>query len=126
MCLTLSNRLDEAEELAASVAQTNGDIYQSYGVFLLGIISARRGDKETAQRHADALRDWGGPMLRERLTLWRSMIAANMGDSDEAVRLLERAVEEGLMMWRRRPDHEPFFKPIWGHPDFQEFVRPKG
>ena len=63
---------------------------------------------------------WGGVN-----TAWRASIAAAMGDLDQAVRLLDHAIDEGWYV-RLNPHRSQFLKPLRGFPSFERLVEPKG
>ncbi|MCJ7630704.1 MAG: hypothetical protein MUO50_20190 [Longimicrobiales bacterium] len=117
------DRLEEAERLLVPlVSETPGDV-ASRG--LLGILKAKQADREGAEQVSQALAAWDPPVRNGGGSVWQARIAAQLGELDEAVRLLERAMEEGWSV-RDNPHRDPFLKPLRGHPAFEEFMRPKG
>lgn len=91
----------------------------------LGALAARRGDREEADRISAALTSFPDPPLPMVHMLWRARIAALLGDSEQALFLLRKALAEGL-------PHElglhtiPDFESLRRHPTFQQLLRPKG
>ncbi len=70
---------------------------------------------------------WRHP-LRERVaTLERARIAALLGDREEAMTLLQQAIDKaanyGFGVWLHR---DMDFESLRDYPPFQEFTRPKG
>jgi tetratricopeptide (TPR) repeat protein len=92
---------------------------------MLGALKARLGDQGEAEMVSEQLRNWEGTFLNGAHTYWRARIAASLGDPEEAVSLLNQAVEEGILV-RNSPHRSVYFKPLRGHPAFEEFLRPKG
>jgi tetratricopeptide (TPR) repeat protein len=90
-----------------------------------GAIAARQGDVESAQGFASELATLELPSMRGVNTAWRAEIAALLGESDEAVALLQRAFSEGLGydIWIHRDMN---LEPLRDYPPFQELMRPKG
>ena len=86
---------------------------------------AMEANRSEAERISGQLAAWDPPSRFGTHTLWRAFIAANLGDLEEAVQLLEQSVEEGALM-RLIPHTEPSLKPLRGFPAFEEFARPKG
>jgi serine/threonine-protein kinase len=126
LLLTL-DRNGEAELLLEPFARDTADFHPGI-TMLLGITAARRGDRVEAERRSEVLRIEAENRRFGKwpLTWRRPHILATLGDLDEAVRLLEQAFEEGWFIWSAHPHREPFLKPLWDHPAFLEFVRPKG
>ena len=58
-------------------------------------------------------------------TLWRAFLAAELGERDEAVRLLNLAYREGMPhgVWLRTA---VFLESLRGYPPFERFIEPKG
>jgi tetratricopeptide (TPR) repeat protein len=88
----------------------------------LGIIAAKRGDREEAMKISDWLAGLEDPGERTR-SLWRGMIAAQLGDREEAVRLIRVFYDEaGYSTWTT---HHSAFNLLRDYPPFQELMRPK-
>jgi tetratricopeptide (TPR) repeat protein/TolB-like protein len=92
----------------------------------LGWLAARRGDREEALRISEELRSFRHPSLERDHTLERARIASLLGDREEAMTLLQRAIDQVKfghgVWWHRDPD----FESLRDYPPFQEFLRPKG
>jgi tetratricopeptide (TPR) repeat protein len=99
----------------------------------LGMLAARAGDHEAAERIADSLADrmgpfsWTSPGLwtRSNPTYWRACIAAQLDRPAEATTLLARAFEEAV--WHgSHPHTDPCLDPLRDYPPFRELMRPRG
>jgi tetratricopeptide (TPR) repeat protein len=92
---------------------------------LAGTLAARSGDVAGA-READAwLAALDRPYMFGLNTYLRASIAAQLGESDEAVRLLRQSWREGQsthIIGHTDPDLQPLLR----HRGFQEFMRPAG
>ena len=121
--LYLDRQLDEAErlftELAADFPQNVN--YMGY----LGAIAARRGDRESAERKNEQLRDFEQPYIRGQHTLWRARIASLLGDNEAAAALLREALVQGRM-YGPELHADLDFEPLWDFPPYKELMRPKG
>ena len=117
------DRIEWAEELVVPLAAEFPDNATNQG--LLGILKAKQGDHEGAEQVSRALEEWNPPIRNGWGRVWEARIAAQLGDSDEAVRLMGRAMEAGWAV-RDNLHRDPFLKPLRGYPPFEEFTRPKG
>jgi tRNA A-37 threonylcarbamoyl transferase component Bud32/tetratricopeptide (TPR) repeat protein len=90
-----------------------------------GVIAAQRGDSGAARRIAEELGALDRPYLNGQNTYWRAVIAAALGESDQAVQLLRDAFLEGVTI-HDNVHREPAFESLRDYPAFQEFMRPKG
>ena len=91
----------------------------------LGVIAARRGDRQTAEALAARLAavERQLPVPGQTSTVWRAKIAALLGDRETAVSLLRDAFGPyGTMQLHRDVDAEP----LRDYPPFREFIMPKG
>lgn len=114
---------DAAERMFASLAADSPDQPDFLGS--LGVIAARRGDAERALEMARRLTALDAPHSRGRPALWRARIAAWLGNSEQAVDLLRRALEDGssaLPLFHNDPDLEP----LWDYASFRELLTPRG
>jgi tetratricopeptide (TPR) repeat protein len=91
----------------------------------LGLLAARQGQRAEALEAADWLAELDRPYLHGSNTYWRARIAALLGEPEATVRLLRQAWQEGWRVFDLL-HNEPDFDAIRRHPDFREFVRPKG
>lgn len=99
----------------------------------VGVCAAHLGDRATAlamdARLVELVDDIGptgvpyGP--RGSTEIGRAGIAAQLGDRDRAIQLIQQAVSAGFnsYMWIHV---NPDFEPLWGDPEYQEILRPKG
>lgn len=91
----------------------------------LGTTLARLGRREEARRVAERLRALDQPYLWGANTAGRARIAAVLGDSADAVRLLRQAYSEG-QPFGLEIHREPDFEMLRDYPPFVELVRPRG
>jgi DNA-binding SARP family transcriptional activator/tetratricopeptide (TPR) repeat protein len=123
MTLYLAERWDEARALFQEVASAApGDVtIQGY----LGLLAARRGDREEALRISGQLQGMADPYDFGRDIYLQACIAAQLGDLDRAMVLLREAYARGRpfgILLHRDLDLEP----LRDYPPFQEFIKPKG
>ncbi|MFZ5789047.1 MAG: protein kinase domain-containing protein [Acidobacteriota bacterium] len=92
---------------------------------MLGVLAARAGDRGRAERIGVQLDALDGPYVFGTNTLWRSRIAAQLGDRAQALALLREAFGEGLAhgVWIHR---DIDLEPLRDDPAFLELIRPKG
>ena len=94
----------------------------------LGVVAARLGEQDDAQRISQRLAVWEYPYLHGRHTYWRASIAAALGDRDDAVRLLRQAFAEGLWFVGTFEDMrhgDMNLDPLRGYPPFVRLMAPK-
>ncbi len=90
-----------------------------------GVTAARIGDRTTADKMSKQLASVDAPFTMGGPSFARAAIAAQLGERDEAIRLLQQAITLGFH------DHDRLhvdisFDPIRNDPEFQEIMRPKG
>jgi tRNA A-37 threonylcarbamoyl transferase component Bud32/tetratricopeptide (TPR) repeat protein/TolB-like protein len=131
-----SERWDEAQEQFSALAEEfPSDVnYQGY----LGVLAARRADRQQAGRISRWLESLERPFLFGINALWRARIAALLGDQQQAMTLLRAALEQGLpfygnapSLWISRTDahwlhRDMDFESMREYPPFAELMRPKG
>jgi DNA-binding SARP family transcriptional activator len=83
----------------------------------LGILAARRGDREAVLRLTAA--------MEPPTALCQAMIAAELGDRDQAVTLLRDTIAHGFSGFSYLRA-SPSLLSLRGYPPFEEMVRPKG
>jgi tetratricopeptide (TPR) repeat protein/TolB-like protein len=98
----------------------------------VGVCAAHLGDRATALEmearlveHGDDIGPTGVPYgSRGSAEIGRAGIAAQLGDRDRAIHLIQQAVAAGFKeyMWIHV---NPAFEPLWDDPEFQEILRPK-
>jgi hypothetical protein len=113
----------EAEPLAEALTDAESGDLDAWG--MLGAVKARLGKSDAAEEVLIRLENWSDQYSLGQNTLWRARIEADLGHPEKAVALLGLAGEEG---WRIRdqPHRDPFLRALRGHPDFQQFLEPKG
>jgi tetratricopeptide (TPR) repeat protein len=131
-----SERWDEAQERFSALAEDfPSDVnYQGY----LGVLAARRADRQQAGRISSWLESLERPFLFGINTLWQARIAALLGDQQQAMTLLRAAFEQGVpfygnapSLWISRTDahwlhRDMDFESMREYPPFVELMRPKG
>ncbi len=124
IALYVADRCDESYGVAKPLSEEFPDNITYRG--FVGAVAACRGDREEALEISEWLEALDRPYLHGANTMWRSGIAAALGDGENAVALLRQAWAEG---------REPFppglswwvtFEPLRDYPPFQELIRPKG
>jgi tetratricopeptide (TPR) repeat protein len=90
-----------------------------------GVIAARRGEREAANGFSTRLANLDQPFLRGRNTKLRADIAALLGEPEQAMALLRRAMREGVG-WGMWLHTDMDLEPLRDHPQFVELKRPKG
>jgi tRNA A-37 threonylcarbamoyl transferase component Bud32/tetratricopeptide (TPR) repeat protein len=91
----------------------------------LGLIAARKGDREKALKISQELKDNKSPYLFGHPTYWRARIAALLGDKEGAVQLLQEAIKQGVdyqILYLYPQD----FESLQDYPSFQQLMKPKG
>jgi tRNA A-37 threonylcarbamoyl transferase component Bud32/TolB-like protein len=90
----------------------------------LGVIAARRGDREQALRVDRTLAELKRPYLFGRHTMWRARIHARLGERDVAVGLVREALSHGYPhMHALHADLD--FEALRDYPPFRELLKPK-
>jgi tetratricopeptide (TPR) repeat protein len=120
LCL---ERIEDAEDLVVPWASEFPDDPDALG--LLGVLRAKQGDRVRAEAAARALAAWDPPVPEGLGPVLRAYIAAQLGDREEAIRLLEQAMEKGWTVMDNLHT-DPLLEPLWGYPAFETFRRPKG
>lgn len=96
----------------------------------LGVIAAAQGDRDSAVRISEELTRLRRPYLFGQDTFWRALIAAQLGQKDEAVTLLRTAVSEGYtpgwLSYTATFERSPPLESLRGYPPYEELVKPKG
>jgi DNA-binding SARP family transcriptional activator/TolB-like protein len=120
-----AERWDDALRLYEELA----DEYPENTVYVavLGQLAARRGDRAEAMKFSEKLGSLEDPVLQPRHTLWRAKIAALLGDREEAMNLLQRALDQGVNFGYGTWLYDDIdLQALRDYPPFQEFMRPKG
>lgn len=91
----------------------------------LGVLAARRGDREAALGIEEELSGLDAPGVFGRNHYWRARVASLLGDRERAVALLREAYARGhpfSVLLHRDMDLEP----LRDYEPFQQFMEPKG
>ena len=91
-------------------------------VSYLAMIAARTHDAARARFVSDSLAANVPKWDRGRTPYWRAAILAELGDRDQAMRLLSLAPRQGQFMWYWH--REPPLRALRGYPPFQELIKP--
>jgi hypothetical protein len=130
-CLMSAGRVEEAWDILDDLMQEDPDFQLLLQV--AGVCAARLGDRSRALEIEARLAELGEKELQSNgifgyhgVTQYRSaQIAAQLGEHDRAISLLQEAVTAGfynyLLIHR-----DANFEPLWDDPEFQEILRPKG
>jgi tetratricopeptide (TPR) repeat protein len=116
---------EEAKTIYEGLAEENPDNL-SYPCYL-GLISAKLGNREDAQRISDELGKVERPYLFGRIPLYQACIASLLGDKEKALKLLRESVDQGQNFGPSSGFR--FFvilESLADYPPFQEFMKPKG
>jgi len=118
-----AERWKEAKAIAdARLAESPDDIDRLGSV---GMLAARLGDMARARLVAEKLRDRTPDCRDGDAVYWRACIAAQLGDTREAMALLKEAIARGCT-FDASIHNDMDLEPLWGDPEFKEFLRPKG
>jgi DNA-binding SARP family transcriptional activator/tetratricopeptide (TPR) repeat protein len=122
----LSAALYASNQLAIADSVTSAGLrMDSTSVDLLkvhGLIAARRGNVTEAERTSTRLAALTTPYSYGRHTLVRAQIAAVLGRQDDATRLTQQALAEGMMSTVLHTT--PEFIALRGYPPFEAIIRP--
>jgi DNA-binding SARP family transcriptional activator/TolB-like protein len=118
-----AGRWDEAETLYRQLASEDPASLSVLGY--LGLLAARRGGHQEAEQIAEQLAQWDMPYHRHVPMYWRAGIAAQLGQPERAVALLQEAFSQGMQHgpWHRT---DMDLDPLRDYPPFRELMRPKG
>jgi len=125
LALTLlsAGRLDETIALLELLDQEDPNRFFVLGA--LGVAKALQGDRANAERISAQLEVTKVPYSFGRTSFWQAQIAAALGNKNQAMVFLRRALSEGTRMgdWIHR---EPAFRSLIDHPPFQALLQPIG
>lgn len=121
IALYTAERWDEAWVLMENLAYEAPDnvVYQG----CLGMLAARRGDREVALRISDKLAGGDDPYLFGVHTRQRASIAALLGEKENAVGLLREALAQGVRQTDLHPDMN--MEALLDYPPYLELLIPK-
>jgi len=91
----------------------------------LGTLAARMGKNDEASHFFERLDRMDPRYLYGLETFWQASIAAQLGERKQAIELLAEAFSKGH--WFSTQIHRNIdFEPLWGDPEFEGLLRPKG
>lgn len=92
---------------------------------MFGVTAARLGDRAAGAAARDSLEKIDLPFSYAVTTIWRAKIAAVLGDNEEALRLLRKALREGAQygVWLYV---DPSLDSLRTYPPFREMLQPRG
>ncbi|MGI8619547.1 MAG: protein kinase domain-containing protein [Gemmatimonadaceae bacterium] len=134
--LYATGRIDEARAMIADLASADSSAFpiiasdvNVHG--LLGVLSARAGDRPGAERISGNLEARHlDPVFRPLGTYWRARIAVVLGDRKGALTILRRAHSEGFIAVQaisgRFLHSDPDLRSLGSMPEFRELIEPKG
>ena len=119
----VAERWEESEAAFLSMDEERPDTRDVVG--FLGVLAARRGDREEALRRSERVAELGSPYEYGRGIYWQACIAAQLGDHERGISLLLEAYSQGRAMdVGLHSDMD--LEPLHDDPRYQELVRPKG
>jgi tetratricopeptide (TPR) repeat protein len=131
--LHMTGKLAEARRLgqaALTGSSTVADSVRYLGV--LGSLAADEGRRSEAARYDGILRALGtrprvldAAFYRAQIAAYRAQIAAQLGDRQQAVRLLEQARAGGSLALHLDSHRNPAFASLRDYPPFQQFLAPR-
>jgi tRNA A-37 threonylcarbamoyl transferase component Bud32/tetratricopeptide (TPR) repeat protein len=124
IALYVADRCDESYGVAKPLSEEFPENLSYRGH--VGVVAACRGDREEALEISEWLETLDRPYLRGTNTMWRSRIAAALGDGENAVALLRQARAEGREPFPAGDSFWVTFESLRDYPPFQELIRPKG
>lgn len=93
----------------------------------LGLTAALQGESAEASRISEVLAGVEAPYLFGANTMWRARIAAALGNSSDAINLINQAREQRATSALALPLHlDLAFTNLRNDPRFRELLRPKG
>jgi tetratricopeptide (TPR) repeat protein len=122
--LILAGRDDEARPIFEALSRGGELPHLWLAAGPLGVLAARRGDRAEALRQSARIESQLARYEYGEGTVWQAVVAAQLGNLDDATALYRRALREGLYLENDqliRPDLDP----LRSHPPFQELVRPR-
>jgi tetratricopeptide (TPR) repeat protein len=121
--LFLAGRVEEAVDLCSVLVEDYPEDAGYRGN--RGYFAAVAGDTTQALRDAEWLANNDDPYLQGSHTFQLACLAAALGDHERALELLRQSYAEGTI-YQFGMHFFPPLDPLRDHPEFQEFIRPKG
>ncbi len=122
-CLWLAERFDEAKRLADQAAEASP--HDRWAIGHRGILAARLGDRVAAEAAGRSLAALDSIETEGESSYGRACIAAQLGDRDRSVALLQEAVGRGFQYWNYLHAYM-FLEPLHGYPPFEDLLKPQG
>jgi DNA-binding SARP family transcriptional activator len=119
----VAGRWDLARAMFEQLAEEEPDNINWLG--FLGVLAARRGDRDEAMRMSEALVGKASPYDHGREPYWQACIAAQLGERERAMALLRQAYNDGRP-FDLRLHRDVDLAPLHGYPPFEELLKPKG
>jgi tetratricopeptide (TPR) repeat protein len=121
--LYAAEKWDEAESMFKELKKDDPEniLYQG----MIGLLAARRGEREKALAISEKLEAIDRPYLFGQHTYMRARIASLLGENEQAVLLLRDAFAQGLK-YGTSLLQEIDFEPLRSYRPFQELLKPKG
>ncbi|MEO8451077.1 MAG: BTAD domain-containing putative transcriptional regulator [Gemmatimonadota bacterium] len=123
-CLACAGRWAELRDIARRHHDSRSDEW--YWLGFAGIASAHLGDRTDTERVDRLLAAIIDRYSFGQVDFMRARIAAQLGESDRAVGLLQQAFARGYNYMEAFEAHPPEFLALRSRADFQEMMRPKG
>jgi tetratricopeptide (TPR) repeat protein len=125
LALTLLSAGRVAETIALLELLDQEDPNRFFVLGALGVAKALQGDRANAERISAQLEGTKVPYSFGGTSFWQAQIAAALGNKDQAMVFLRRALSEGTWLgdWIHR---ESTFRPLLDHPPFQALLQPIG
>ena len=102
-----------------------GDTGRVVALGRVGALAARLGQHDEALEMDDRLQHFDSSCPAGHRIYQRACIASQLGDRDEAIRLLREAISNGYWFyWGMHADIH--LEPLWHDPEFVELIEPKG
>jgi tetratricopeptide (TPR) repeat protein len=119
--LITTQNLKEAETVLRDLHEAKPENLSYLGS--LGLVTARKGDKEEALRISEQIKNWNKPYVFGNDLFWQGAIAASLGEKEQAVALLREALSQGQ-------EYDNLYcniilEPLWDYPAFIELIKPK-
>ncbi len=123
VALYAADRCDEAYGVVKPLSDEFPEDLDYRG--FLGMVAVCRGDREEAIEISECLEALDRPYLHGVNTAWRSVMAAALGDGEDAVTLWRQAMAEGFSVLAQGDARWIAFESLRDYPPFQKLVRPK-
>jgi serine/threonine protein kinase/tetratricopeptide (TPR) repeat protein len=116
-----AERWNEAKSIFEELYEQNPDNTDCLGY--LGTLAARMGNREEAEDIFNKLKGLYEPYICGNNTFVRALIASLLGEKDEAIDLLRKALQEGESYLSLHAEMD--LEPLYDYLPFQELIKPK-